>query len=212
MVLSPKLPQLMLAAWVKGKAERPYTFIREGFWRGYGYVNTVRANRDLWSWIIKKDERIHGTTHERISTRFKREQPHLNPLPHQAFDTSYRIYRKVYKDGTVHFEGNKYVLPHRLVGEQVVLRLKDDQLRIFENNHLVVVYDVSPAKGKLIQKKRFYAALKKDQDMNRRKYNSGRRGKGRAKLTISPQAPKYDMDVEIRSILEYEQFIPEAAV
>ena len=90
--------------------------------------------------------------------------------------------------------------------------MKDDQLRIFENNHLVVVYDVPPAKGKLIQKKRFYAALKKDQDMNRRKYNSGRRGKGRAKLTISPQAPKYDMDVEIRSILEYEQFIPEAAV
>ena len=24
------------AAWVKGKVERPYTFIREGFWRGYG--------------------------------------------------------------------------------------------------------------------------------------------------------------------------------
>jgi transposase len=80
------------AAWVKGKVERPYTFIREGFWRGYGYVNTARANKDLWSWIIKKDERIHGTTHEKISTRFEREQPHLNPLPHQSFDTSYRIY------------------------------------------------------------------------------------------------------------------------
>lgn len=200
------------AAWVKGKVERPYTFIREGFWRGYGYVNTVRANKDLWSWILKKDERIHGTTHEKVSTRFKREQPHLNPLPYQAFDTSYRIYRKVYTDCTVHFEGNLYVLPHRLVGEQVILRLKDDQLRIFENNHLVVVYDVPPTKGNLVQKKRFYAALKRDQDMNRRKYNHGRRGKGRAKLTISPQAPKYDMDVEIRSILEYEQFIPEVVV
>lgn len=119
------------AAWVKGKVERPYTFIREGFWRGYGYVDTERANLDLAAWMLKKDERIHGTTHEKISNRFDREQPHLYPLPRQAFDTSYRVYRKVYKDCTVHFEGNTYVLPHTLVGEQVLLRFKNDNLRIF---------------------------------------------------------------------------------
>jgi len=199
------------AAWVKGKVERPYTFIREGFWRGYGYVNTTRANKDLWAWIIQKDERIHGTTREKISVRFKREQPDLNQLPNQVFDTSYRIYRKVHKDCTVHFEGNRYVLPHRLVGKQVILRLKNNQLRIFENDHLVIVYDLPGTKGNLIQNKRFYAALKKDRDMNRRKYNHSRK-KGRAKFTISPTAPEYDMDVEIRSILEYEQLIPEVAV
>jgi hypothetical protein len=199
------------AAWVKGKVERPYTFIREGFWRGYGYVNTARANKDLWSWILKKDERIHGTTHEKVSVRFEREQPHLNSIPYQAFDTSYRIYRKVYKDCTVHFESNRYVLPHPLVGKQVILRMKNDQLRIFENHHLVVVYDIPQTKGNLVQKKRFYEALKKDLDMNRRKYNHSRK-KGRAKQTISPTAPGYEMDVEIRSILEYEQFIPEVAL
>ena len=75
-----------------------------------------------------------------------------------------------------------------------------------------MVYDVPTTKGNLVQKKRFYEALKKDMDMNRRKYNCGRKGKGRAKQTISPGKPKYDMDVEIRSILEYEQFIPEVAV
>ena len=121
------------AAWVKGKVERPYTFIREGFWRGYGYVNTARANKDLWNWILKKDERIHGTTHEKISVRFEREQTHLNSIPYQAFDTSYRIYRKVYKDCTVHFESNRYVLPHPLVGKQVILRIKNDQLRVFDS-------------------------------------------------------------------------------
>ncbi len=200
------------AAWVKGKVERPYTFIREGFWRGYGYVNTVRANRDLWSWIIKKDERIHGTTNEKISTRFNREQPHLNPLPHQPFDTSYRIYRKVYKDCTVNFEGNRYVLPHRLVGEQVILRLKNGRMRIFENNHLIVGYDVPSTKGNLVQDKRFYAALKKDMAMNKRKYHCGRKGKGRAKQTISPEKPEYAMDVEIRPISDYEQVMQEVTV
>lgn len=193
------------------KAKRPYAFIREGFWRGYGYVNTARANKDLWGWIVKKDERIHGTTREKINVRFKREQPLLNRLPNQVFDTSYRIYRKVHKDCTVHFEGNRYVLPHRLVGKQVILRLKDDQIRIFENDHLVIVYDLPDTKGNLVQDKRFYAALKKDRDMNRRKYNHIRK-KARAKFTVSPTASKYDMDVEIRSILEYEQFIPEVAI
>ncbi len=195
------------AAWVKGKVERPYSFICEGFWRGYGYVNLVTANKDLWVWIAKKDERIHGTTHEKISTRFHREQPFLNALPSQQFDTSYRIYRKVYKDCTVHFEGNRYVVPHGMVGESAILREKDGQLRIFENNWLVVTYEISTSKGNLIQHKAFYEALKNDQAMNRRKYHRGKRGKGRTKQTISLSKPKYDMDVEVRPVEVYERWM-----
>lgn len=197
------------AAWVKGKVERPYTFIREGFWRGYGYVNMITANKDLWSWMAQKDERIHGTTHEKITTRFKREQPHLNHLPPQPFDTSYRIYRKVYKDCTIQFEGNRYVLPHRLVGEQVILRLKDRKLRIFKDNWLIVSYDIPGTKGNLVQNKRFYEALKNDMAMNRRKYHCGKKSKGRAKLTISPEKPKYDMEVEVRPLSAYESIMQE---
>ena len=80
---------------MKGKVERPYSFIREGFWRGYGFVCLETANRDLPAWLEKKEKRIHGTTHEVVCLRFAREAHHLNPLPRQAFDTSYRIYRKV---------------------------------------------------------------------------------------------------------------------
>lgn len=46
------------AAWVKGKVERPYKFIREGFWRGYGFICCSTANRDLIRWLEKKDERV----------------------------------------------------------------------------------------------------------------------------------------------------------
>jgi hypothetical protein len=52
------------AAWIKGKIERPYSFNREGFWRGYGFICLDTANCDLLTWISKKDERVHGTTHE----------------------------------------------------------------------------------------------------------------------------------------------------
>jgi len=194
------------AAWVKGKIERPYSFIREGFWRGYGFINLETANRDLQIWLKKKDERVHGTTHEVVSTRFLREQPYLQPLPIQMFDTSYRVYRKVYKDCTVRFEGNSYVVPHLLVGKQVLLRVKDKALRVFNNDQFIVAYIIPDEKGHLVQDKRFYEALKRDKAMNARKYhgNNGRRPKGQARRTISPMKPLYALDVEVRPLSVYD--------
>jgi transposase len=197
------------ASWVKGKIERPYSFIREGFWRGYGFICLDSANADLHRWLAKKDQRVHGTTHEVVKDRFYREKPHLNILPPQAFDTSYRIYRKVYKDCTVRFEGNSYVVAHTLVGEQIILRVKDTTMRIFHNDRLIVTYDIPKGKGHLVQDKRFYEALRKDREMNKRKYKSGRRIKGRAKYTISPSKPPYAMDVEVRPLFFYDQLVQE---
>ena len=197
------------AAWVKGKVERPYTFIREGFWRGYGYLCLDAANRDLGEWLKMKDQRVHGTTHEVVAIRFEREQSHLGPLPRQPFDTAYRIFRKVHKDCTVRFEGNSFVVPHPLVGRTVVLRVKEQTMRIFEDDRLVVIYEIPPAKGNLVQDKRFYADLQKDREMNRRKYGRPKPGKGRAKRTISPSKSLYDMPVDIRPIDVYDQFVQE---
>ncbi len=198
------------AAWVKGKVERPYRFIREGFWRGYGFVCMESANQALWAWLAKKELRIHGTTHEIVRERFYREQPHLNVLPPRAFDTSWRVCRNVHKDCTIRFEGNSYVVPHDLVGKQMVLRVKDSIMRIFYNDRLVVSYAIPGEKGRLIQDERFYDALKKDHEMNKRKYGNGRRVKGRARHTVSPRKPRYDMDVEARPLYVYDQLVGEA--
>jgi hypothetical protein len=200
------------AAWVKGKVERPYHFIREGFWRGYGVTCLETANRDLLRWLQQKDKRVHGTTHEVVSSRFEREKPHLNILPLKKFDTSYRVYRKVGKDCTVRFEGNSYVVPHTLVGKSIVLRVKDTGMRIFDDNLLIVTYDLPEGRGLLVQDKRFYEDLKKDRKMNKRKYNYGRRSKGRAKCTISPLKPPYDMDVEVRPTYIYDTVAGEVRI
>jgi hypothetical protein len=193
------------ASWVKGKVERPYNFIREGFWRGYGFIYRSTANRDLIRWLEKKDERVHGTTHEVVSLRFEREWPHLNLLPPKAFDTSYRVYRNVFKDCTVRFECNSYVVAHTLVGKKLLLRVKSKDMRIFDDDFLVVSYKIPEGKGHLVQDEKFYEALRKDKKMNARKYGNGKRSKGRAKSTISPLKPRYDMDVEVRSTHIYDR-------
>lgn len=195
------------AAWVKGKVERPYSFIREGFWRGYGYVYLKTANHDLAEWLKIKEERVHGTTHEVVSQRFVKESPHLKNLPLNEFDTSYRIYRSVYKDCTVRFEGNSYVVSHKLVGKEIILKVKDGVMRIFADDILVVTYNIPEGKGHLVQDKKFYEVLKKDQEMNRRKYGNAKhyKHKGRAKHTISPVKSPYDIEVAIRPAAIYDQ-------
>jgi hypothetical protein len=95
------------------------------------------------------------------------------------------------------------------VGQEIILRVKDKTMRIFYNDILVVTYEIPAGKGHLVQDKRFYAALKKDRDMNRRKYKTGRRMKGRAKYTISPSKPQYAMDVQVRPLFIYDQLVEE---
>jgi len=192
------------AAWVKGKIERPYSFIREGFWRGYSYTDMDRGNRELSSWLEKKSHRKHGTVQEVVLLRFTREQPTLSPLPENAFDTSWRLYRTVQKDCTIRYLQNQYVVEHGLVGQKITVRVKDTVLRVFDGNRLVVTYSIPEGQGHLVQDPRFYEALRKDAEMTQRKYTQVKRWKGRAKATISPLKPLYDMDVEYRPLDQYE--------
>jgi transposase len=192
------------AAWVKGKIERPMDYLRESFWRGYAFTRLNAANRDLHAWLAEKEQRVHGTTHERIDVRFEREKPALLALPPQPCDVSLRLSRSVRKDCTISVEGNRYVVPHTLVGKEVTVRLRDQRLRIYNAvADLVAQYEMPPPseKGRRLSDPRFYAALLADLEMQRRKFGRGKdRGKGRAqaqqKQTISPAAPPYPVDVQ----------------
>ena len=95
-------------------------------------------------------------------------------------------------------------MAHHLVGKTVLLRVKNKDMRIFDDDCLIVAYKIPEGKGHLVQDKKFYEALRKDKEMNKRKYGNGKRSKGRAKSTISPLKPRYDMDVEIRSLHIYD--------
>lgn len=191
------------APWVKGKVERPMDFVRESFWRGYAFTDLATANRDLTAWLAEKSERVHGTTHERVDVRFEREKAYLLALPANACDVSERLFREVRKDCAIAVLGNRYVVEHTLVGRKVLVRVRecDRQLRIFDDNRLVVTYEIPEGKGHLVQDPKFYAALKADRQMQARKFGNGaggklRKPKGRAfKHTISPRTPAHPIDI-----------------
>jgi transposase len=189
--------------WVKGKIERPMEFIRENWWRGYEFTNLKAANGDLTDWLKLKDQRVHGTTYEKVEERFAREKPHLSALPPQRCDVSLRLTRDVRKDCTISVDGNRYIVAHTLVGHELTVRLKDKHLRIFDGADLVEEYDAPEGKGQLVGLDRgHYEALRNDREMRERKFGTGNKGKGkqkgraRTKRTISPTVPRHDVVVE----------------
>jgi transposase len=166
--------------WYKGKVERPMSYIRERFWRGYNFVDRTRANRDVSEWLTTVAfNRVHGTTRQKVSERFAIEQPCLGEIPNRPYDTSEKVTRKVYKDCQISFSGNRYVVPHKVVGKRVVLKIKNGILRIFHDETVLAVYRIPEGKGALRAHPRFYRALRKDREQNQRKYRLPA-GKGKA--------------------------------
>jgi transposase len=193
------------APWVKGKVERPINYVRENFWRGYAFSSLERSNIDLIAWSRQASVRVHGTTQERVCDRFEKEKPHLSSLPASPFDTSYKLFRKVHKDCTFCFDGNRYVAPPKLAGKPVMLRVKDGTIRLFDDERCAAEYTAVDDRGRISDPHGFYEQLRKDREMNRRKFgNAGKRVKGRARHTISPTMPSYaSVSVEQRLLDTY---------
>ena len=162
------------AAWVKGKVERPVDYIRESFWRGYAFNELLSANRDLHHWLdTVANRRIHGTHRQPVIERWQQEKPQLGPLPATDYDTSLKLFRKVYKDCQVSYDTNRYLLPHTVVGKQVLLKVKNGTIHFFDDDRLLVSYAQAEGKHQLVGNPSFYEALKADKDLQRRKSQKG---------------------------------------
>jgi transposase len=188
--------------WVKGKVERPMDYIRERFWRGYTFTSLESLNRDMRVWLDETaNKRIHGTYHQPVIDRWLQEIPRLGALPTSDYDTSIKLYRKVYKDCQVSYNANRYLVPHLVVGKKVLLKIKNGVLRIFHDQDLLVTYREAEGKHNVVGNRLFYEQLKRDQEQSRRKYGKNK-GKATRGLTTSSLFPQ----VEQRPMSDYDQF------
>jgi transposase len=189
------------AAWVKGKVERPVDYIRESFWRGYAFNELPSANRDLHHWLdTVANRRIHGTHRQPVIDRWQQEKPQLGPLPAADYDTSLKVFRKVYKDCQVSYDTNRYLLPHTAVDKQVLLKVKNGSIHFFDDDRLLVSYARAEGKHELVGNPSFYEALKADKDLQRRKY-----GHAKAKATRGLSTGSLFPQVMYRPLADYER-------
>lgn len=189
--------------WVKGKVERPIHYVRERFWRGYVFNSLAQANSDIRQWInTVAGQRIHGTVQEQVCVRFQRERPSLGALPVHPFDICEKVYRKVYKDCQVSFNGNRYVVPHEYVEQKVLLKIRNGILRIFADDQMLTVYRIPEGRGQTMAHPQFYQRLQDDRQQVRRKYQKPF-GKGHATRGLLKDALR--LEVMARPLSVYEQ-------
>jgi len=130
--------------WVKGKVERPVDYIRESFWRGYGFNSIEQANRDLFAWLdTVANTRVHASHRQAIAERWQKEKASLRMLPPSEYDTSLKIFRMVLKNCLIRFDANWYKLPHAAVGKMIRLKIKDGTIRFFDDDRLLASYPQS---------------------------------------------------------------------
>ena len=96
-------------------------------------------------WLEVADERIHGSTHERPSVRFRMEKPALASLEGV---TPYRVVRcldhRVALDGRVQVETNHYSVPWELAGQSVGLQIKGEDLEIVWREKVIARHRLHP--------------------------------------------------------------------
>jgi len=188
--------------WVKGKVERPMDYIRERFWRGYSFYSLPQANRDMIAWLEETaNQRIHGTHRQPIPCRWQEEIPCLGKLPLADYDTSLKVFRKVYKDCQLSYNGNRYKVPYQVIGKKVMLKVKGQLIRIYHDQDLLASYQEPPGKGQVIGDPGIYEQLKRDQAQLGRKYgqNKGQATRGLSNGSLYP-------DVALRPLAEYERY------
>ena len=188
--------------WIKGKVERPMDYIRERFWRGYTFNSLEVLNRDMRRWLDETaNRRIHGTHRQPVIDRWQQEIPQLGKLPPSDYDTSIKIYRKVYKDCQISYNTNRYLIPHQFVGKKVLLKIKNGTIHIYHDQDLLVSYQESEGKHLLIGNRLFYEQLKRDKQQLGRKY-----GRNKGKATRGLVAGSLFPRVVHRPLSEYDRF------
>jgi hypothetical protein len=177
-------------------------YVRERFWRGYVYTGMEKLNRDAQLWLDETANiRRHGTHKQFIIERWQQEKPLLIPLPPKDYDTSIKVFRKVYKDCQLSYNGNRYLIPYQMVGKKVMLKIKHHQISIYDDNVLLASYQEARGKNELVGNRLFYEQLKRDQGQVKRKYGKSK-GKATRGLTTGSLFPQ----VEQRPLAEYERY------
>ncbi len=111
-------------AQTKGKVEAGVKYVRRNFLcglQGREPAGLEEFNAQLRMWTAEvANERIHGTTRERVSARWEADQFALQPLrgrlPYPFVDEELR---KVARDAYVAWESSRYSVPWRFAGAQV---------------------------------------------------------------------------------------------
>lgn len=136
-------------AKTKGKVERPFRYIRQGFFlaRTFRNMDDLNAQFDAWRTEVA-NPRVHATTRRVVDEAFAEEQPNLKPLPAIPYSAVLTVERRVSKDGMISVGGNFYSVPDTTRRRTLEVQHHATELRIYEDGQLIARHPVLEGKAR----------------------------------------------------------------
>ena len=145
----------------KGKVESGIKYVKNNFFAGRKFRANADMNQELAYWLLKANDRIHGTTKARPRELYeKHEKMAMLVLPTSNYNKLQWLRRKVAKDCHVTIDNNYYSVPFKYVGEEVDISLSSTLVQIYSINNLVATHTRSKAKGDFITSTSHYNQYK----------------------------------------------------
>jgi transposase len=151
----PRLCQAYRAQ-TKGKVESGVKYVRRNFLCGLqgrepGNLDDFNGQLRQWVWEVS-NQRVHGTTHERVNERWDEEKLRLQPLngrlPYPYIDEELR---KVARDAYVSWESNRYSVPWTYAGASVWVRQREEQIEVHYGGQCIAAHRRAPGKHQLVR-------------------------------------------------------------
>jgi hypothetical protein len=149
-----------LTPCAKGKIESTIGFVKKNLWPGIHFESLGDLNRQARAWMEKVNHQIHATTREVPYDRLGQER--LLGIDEQpAYDTSYMEDRRVAKDCTLSYRGNRYSVPFRYAGKTVLVResVKGGRIQIYSDIHVIAEHQLADGRGRIVLDPEHYQGL-----------------------------------------------------
>ena len=142
-------------AQTKGKVESGVKYIRRNFLCGLqgrepGGLEDLNAQLRAWVWEVA-NQRVHGTTHEQVSSRWNTDRFHLRPLDGRpSYPYADDELRKVARDAYVCWQGSRYSVPWRYAGKPVWVRERGRDLEVHYGRERIAIHGQAPHKHSVV--------------------------------------------------------------
>jgi transposase len=159
----------------KGNVENAVRFIKEQLERAYinSFDNLSEIQDFVNTVLVMANSRSHPLKNDTCANLLKHEFKQFLELPKKDYVFYYEKYRKVYKNGMISFNHNKYSVPEALKGERVLIRYNEKLMYIIDkNSEIIAKYTLQKRKKHKLRKHRIWYMLNKLQNKSEGFVNS----------------------------------------
>ena len=122
----------------KGRVERGVGYVKGNFLSGLDLPDFAALNPALKVWLESvANVRLHRDTQRRPVDLWTEERPHLQPANPRPFDVGRVLSVRANRQFRVTFDANRYSVPARFAGQQVVLKAYPDRLCVYPGEDLI---------------------------------------------------------------------------